>query len=121
MASQRFLDLKYTYDRDDGLAQLYAQRQYKDTVTDTILTPITPKFTARVITTTTKVEEPKDLIPRHVISYIINPNVQSGVSKMKLVIPYRPQDLDHTAQLREILGLARVDCIDYFGQDSKSI
>ena len=121
MASKRIVDLKFLYSRDNGLDQLHAQRQFQDTVSGTLLTPVTPLFTVRVVPSTTKVENPKEFEKRHVLSYIINPNVAGGISKINLAIPYRPGDLNHTAQLREILALPRVDCADYFGESSRAV
>jgi hypothetical protein len=121
MASKRRSDYKFLYDRDDGLQQLHAQRVYEDTVSGTILTPITGKFAARVVPTDSKVERPKNLTKRHVIAYIDNPNVATGVSEMIQYIPYRAGDLDMTAQLREIEALPRVICQDFYGETVSKI
>lgn len=119
MASRRINDIKFLYTRDDGIDQLYAQRQYIDTATNTLLTPVTGLFASRVIPTDTKVEKPKTYDRRHVLSYINNPNVATGVSEIELAVPFASGDVRQSAQLREILTLPRVLCIDYFGENRR--
>jgi len=120
MSSTRFNDLKYLYTRDDGLDQLYAQRQFIDSVSNVLLTPVTALFAARVIPTDTKVERPKNLSKRKVIAYIDNPNATTGFSVIDLAIPYQSNDPNHTAQQREILLLPSVLCTDYVGEGTSS-
>ena len=121
MASRRINDIKYLYTRDDGLDQLHAQRQYIDTISNVLLTPITALFAARVIPTDTKVERPKNTKNRHVVNYIENPNVSTGVSEIELAIPYASGDLRHTAHLREIIAMPNVLCVDYIGETKSNI
>lgn len=116
MTSRRINDIKFLYDRDDGQQQLHAQRQYIDPVSNTLLTPITGLFAARVIPTDTKVENPKTLTKRRVLAYINNLNVSTGVSEMIAYLPYKPGDIKLVAHLREILSLTRVICADYLGE-----
>ena len=119
MATRQITDIKFLYTRDDGNDQLYAQRTYIDTASGIVLTPVTPLFISRQVSNDTKVERPKEYDRRHVLSYIDNPNVATGVSEMKLAIPFAPGDVNNAAQLREILTLPRVLCIDYFGENRR--
>lgn len=120
MATRQFKDIKFRYTRDDEQEQLVPQRQYIDNVTGDLLTPVTPLFLAREVPSNTKVERPKEYDRRYVESYINNPSVSTGVSKIELSIPYAPGDINHTAQLREILALPRVICVDYYGEVRRS-
>lgn len=122
MATKIFATYNFVYDRDDGLQQVLNQREYRDVPSGLLLTPITGKFIARVVSTpTTKVAQPKLLKARHVISFVINPNVATGVSKLAAYIPYKPGDVNLTAHLREIEALPRVECSDYFGEQAANI
>jgi hypothetical protein len=121
MASRRREDIKFLYDRDDGTLQVFAQQRYQDTVTGDWLTPLTPLFFARQVPSDSKVERPKEYKNRHVTAFVSNPSNVTGVSEMKTYIPYASGDLNHTAQLREILAFPRVICIDYLGETREKI
>lgn len=120
MASKRREDIKFIYTQDDETEKITPQQIYYDTISGNTLTPTTSLFLARQVASTTKVENPKEIDHRHVMAYIDNPNVSTGVSNMKQYIPYAPGDISHTAQLREILALPRVICVDYYGEVRRS-
>ena len=122
MATNIFATYNFVYDRDDGLQQVLTQREYRDVLSGSLLTPITGKFIARVVTTKqSKVAQPKLLKARHVLTYILNPNVVSGISELTAYIPYKPGDNNLTAHLREIGALPRVECSDYLGEQTANI
>lgn len=123
MATKEFNRYNILYDCDNGGQKVISQRDYRDSPSGNPLTPITPLLIPDRVASTplSKKIEITGLDSRHVVTYVDNPNVPTGVTELKVYIPYRPGDLNLTAQLREIEAVPRVMCQDYFGEGSKEV
>ena len=117
MPTRRGKDLRVRYDTDAGAERIVAQRTYRDQ-DDILLTPITPKLQARVVTGV-PVDRSR-MKPRHSICCLPNPDNLQGHSDMKVFIPYLPASSDHREHLLELVDYSneRYECksVNYYSE-----
>lgn len=109
---RRGKDIKVNYDDDAGNQIPVVQRTYLE-ANGELLTPVTPLLQTRVLTGVPIGTKPDQL--RKAVAGISS-------SKLSVIIPYAPGDINLTSQLKEIQnydsGSFTVQCVDYLGESS---
>lgn len=119
-------DLKIRYTQDNFEDALINQRQFYD-ASGVILTPITPMFLARQVTTNNPtIARLGNSEPRYVFTCFGSIATDSGESNFKVVIPYCPGDTSHNEHIKEIYNFASLSAnldpkfpltLQYYGEN----
>lgn len=116
MATRLYDSLKYRYTNDFNDDLIKVQRAYKHP-DNTYVTAITSLFFSRIFSSPYKII-PTKFDPRHILTYVTNPENLSGYSEFKVGIPFNPIELNHKQHILEILAYTNVECGDYVGESN---
>jgi hypothetical protein len=114
--SERYKDFIIRYDLDYPERQvILRQRTY---IGDSqFRTPVTNTLLRRLVSIQDKRPPKANLFnPRHLNACYENPNNQSGTTIRRVIVPYRPSDLNHKVQTTEVLQFFGVYAALYFGE-----